>query len=71
MELDVFVLDMVLPIALMAFLASLGHGIGRFCNVNCPAVSKAVAWASQRLSGLGDDTDTFYCFFKTEALYGK
>ncbi|MBG0790557.1 MAG: hypothetical protein H0S80_08695 [Desulfovibrionaceae bacterium] len=71
MDLDLVFVDGVLLIALMAFLASLGHSIGRFIRAKFPTLSRMPARFERRYPQLFDEDDSFYCFFSKGALYGN
>ncbi|BDQ33847.1 hypothetical protein JCM14722_13890 [Pseudodesulfovibrio portus] len=70
MELDLFFVDGVLLVALMALGASLGHFIGGLARHRCPALFRIAARFERRHPGLFDQGD-FYCFFRKGALYGS
>lgn len=70
MELDLFFVDGVLLVALMALGASLGHFIDKFVRTRCPALFRVAARFERRHPGLFDQDD-FYCFFHKDALYGN
>ena len=68
MEMDLLFVDGVLLVALMSFLASLGHLVGRICGGRFPALRRVTARFERHHPVLCDRDDNFYCFFRRDAF---
>ncbi len=67
MELDMFFVDGVLLMALMALGASIGHYFGELARTRFPGILRLAA----RFDPASRDRGDFYCFFRKGVLYGK